>query len=355
MIQKILSRLRYEKRASSAYSDAVISALLSEATGESKTLATATGALEAVAGLVQRAFASCEVSGAPDYAEQALTPECLGMIGRSLIRNGEIVFEVRVMDGRLRLMPASAYDIQGDSEKSTWSYRLDFMGPDSQTTRDNIMEKSVIHCRYAVDPDQPWKGLSAISVAKLAGRLSAQTIAALGDEASGPRGSFMPTPKPGDDPTMTGLRNDVTKSRGRMMFVESMSSAWKSGEAPPADWMQKRFGPSPPDSLVKLLPIASREVFAAYGLNEALFSSQGETAQRESWRIALHGVVSPIGRLVQEELREKLDAPGLTLNWSALSASDLQGRARSFQSMVGGGMPLERAAALSGLMLPEDD
>ena len=71
--------------------------------------------------------------------------------------------------------------------------------------------------------------------------------------------------------------------------------------------------------------------------------------------LALHGVVSPIGRLVQEELREKLDAPGLTLNWSALSASDLQGRARSFQSMVGGGMPLERAAALSGLMLPEDD
>ena len=34
-------------------------------------------------------------------------------------------------------------------------------------------------------------------------------------------------------------------------------------------------------------------------------------------------------------------------------ASDLSGRARAFQSMVGGGMDVQKAAALAGLMEPE--
>ena len=39
----------------------------------------------------------------------------------------------------------------------------------------------------------------------------------------------------------------------------------------------------------------------------------------------------------------------LALNFDALFAADLSGRARAFQSMVGGGMDVAKAAALSGL------
>ena len=62
----------------------------------------------------------------------------------------------------------------------------------------------------------------------------------------------------------------------------------------------------------------------------------------------------PLGKLVQAELRNKLDAPDLALGWSELRASDFQARARSFKSMVDGGMDVTKAAALSGLLLDEE-
>ena len=63
----------------------------------------------------------------------------------------------------------------------------------------------------------------------------------------------------------------------------------------------------------------------------------------------LFGVVAPLGRMVQEELQAKLETE-ITISWEELRASDLSGRARAFQSMVGGGMDVTKAASLAGLM-----
>ena len=60
--------------------------------------------------------------------------------------------------------------------------------------------------------------------------------------------------KDGQDSTTDALRSDIKSAGGSMLTVESMSSAWKSGEAPPGDWMQKRFGPSPPEGLDQAAP-----------------------------------------------------------------------------------------------------
>ena len=60
-----------------------------------------------------------------------------------------------------------------------------------------------------------------------------------------------------------------------------------------------------------------------------------------------------LGRTVEAELREKLHAPDLVLVWDELRASDLAGRGRAFQSMIGGGMDVAKAAALAGLTEPE--
>ena len=62
-------------------------------------------------------------------------------------------------------------------------------------------------------------------------------------------------------------------------------------------------------------------------------------------------MLSPLGRLVQTELRAKLG--DVTLDWSELRASDLSGRARACQSMVGAGMDVGKAAGLAGLMESE--
>ena len=57
----------------------------------------------------------------------------------------------------------------------------------------------------------------------------------------------------------------------------------------------------------------------------------------------MFGVVSPLGKLVQTECIAKLDS-SIEISWGELKASDLSGRARSFQSMVGGGMSPADAA-----------
>ena len=54
-----------------------------------------------------------------------------------------------------------------------------------------------------------------------------------------------------------------------------------------------------------------------------------------------------------EELSRKFEFP-VSLNFDSLMASDISGRARAFQSMVGGGMEIERAAALAGLLAQDD-
>ena len=65
------------------------------------------------------------------------------------------------------------------------------------------------------------------------------------------------------------------------------------------------------------------------------------------------GSVEPVARMVAAELSRKLDVPGLSFDFSSLWAHDLAGRAAAFKALVAGGMEIERAVALSGLMSPE--
>ena len=61
----------------------------------------------------------------------------------------------------------------------------------------------------------------------------------------------------------------------------------------------------------------------------------------------------PVSLSVSAELSDKLDTD-IRLSIDRMFASDLSGRARAFQSMVGGGMDVQKAAALAGLMDPTE-
>ena len=176
-----------ETRAESSYGDAVIAALVGRAEGRTLAVPSGTGALEACSGLVGRAFAASEVAGA-DSLTRVLTPGVLEMIGRSLIRQGEIVFYVDSSSGSLRLVPAETHDVVGGPFPEEWEYHLTLGGPSRTVTYDDVPAQSVLHFRYAADPATPWRGNGPIQVAALAGRLSAETVRALGEEASGPVG-----------------------------------------------------------------------------------------------------------------------------------------------------------------------
>ena len=103
---------KLETRADSSYTDALVAAITANAGGQSTAFPSATGALEACAGMVSRAFMTAEVKSDPIVVE-ALTPDVLGMIGRALIRKGQIVQYIDTSSGSLRLLPCESHDVAG--------------------------------------------------------------------------------------------------------------------------------------------------------------------------------------------------------------------------------------------------
>ena len=153
---------------------------------------------------------------------------------------------------------------------------------------------------------------------------------------------------------VTIIPDEVTKAKaGQIVITAVMLFAMKvlrTGAGPfPLIWDWDR---KPPASLVELVSVASQEVYAACGFNTALWGGSQAASVREAWRLALFGVLSPLGRLVESELQEKLEDT-VTLSWQELRASDLSGRARAFQSMVGGGMAVTEAVSVAGLMVED--
>ena len=153
---------------------------------------------------------------------------------------------------------------------------------------------------------------------------------------------------------VTIIPDEVTKAKaGQIVITAVMLFAMKvlrTGAGPfPLIWDWDR---KPPASLVELVSVPSQEVYAACGFNTALWGGSQAASVREAWRLALFGVLSPLGRLVESELQEKLEDT-VTLSWQELRASDLSGRARAFQSMVGGGMAVAEAVSAAGLMVED--
>ena len=345
-----------ETRADSSYTDALVAALQRNAQGRVANPSSpyATASLETCAGLVGRAFAAAEITG-PEIIASALTPEFMTMVGRSLIRKGELVCQIDTSTGRLRLIPAASHNVAGGPDPATWEYDLSLPGP-SETENVSLPAESVLHLRYAADPETPWRGVGPLTVAYLAGELSAEVVKALADESAGPRGSFLPMPgADGDDDTVTELKGDVRNANGSMLVVESMSDSWESGgAAPQGDWLAKRFGPSPPAAMVDLMQTIKAEIFSACGLPPGLYTIGAAASIREAWRLCLFSTIGPLGRIVLTELRAKLD-DGLDVGWDELRASDVQGRARAFQSLTNGGMDMLQAITASGLLVADDD
>ena len=340
-----------ETRADSSYTDALIAAITANAGGQTTAFPTAVGALEAASGLVSRAFASAVVETESSAAMRSLTPACLALIGRSLIRRGEIVFAIDTSFGEIDLLPCQSHDVDGYPNPRTWVYRCTFAGPDMTHTLDRTPAGSVVHIMYSRDPETPWRGRGPLQSAGLTGRLAAEVLAALADESSGPRGHLLGIPVDGQDPTVTQLRQDLKNMAGKVALLETGDWGGAAGGGM-VDGKPERIGPEPTAAMVELFKISREDVLSACGINPSLVMDAQGTAQREAYRQFLFGTVAPLGRMVAAELSEKLNTP-IRLDWEELRASDIAGRARAFGTMVTGGMDLDRAAALSGLLTAE--
>ena len=227
-----------------------------------------------------------------------------GGLGRELIRRGECLFVIEVADNGLRLLPAGTWNVTGSA--ASWRYQVSLAGPSSTATRE-LAASSILHFRYAVDPARPWHGLGPIQFASIAGRLNAETDNTLASESGGPMANLLPIPVDGQDPTVTALREDIAKAKGKALTVESTTGDWndpKGGRsAVRFDWRAERLGAAPPAALVELARNAERSVLATCGVPVELAEAGDGTGQREAWRRFLFGSVAPLAKIVTEELR----------------------------------------------------
>ena len=255
---------------------------------------------------------------------------------------------IEVVDGAVELRPVGSWDVRGGPREADWWYRCDLWGPNGSDTV-YAPSAGVIHVLYSHDASRPHYGLGPIQVAHQAGRLSAETVTALADEAGRPRGSFLALPDPSQATTIEGK---IKTAKGAIVGVEAGDWNLEQGGQNRAEYQERRFGANPPAGLVALMERAFDEVIAATGLTGLFTPLAPGTARRESYRQALHSVIAPLGRIVAAELSAKLDQP-IVLDWAELKAGDIAGRSRAFQSLVGGGMSLQDAAAASGVLVAE--
>ena len=321
---------------------AVINALLANARGQDVT-ADGLAVVETAAGLVGRAFASVGIAG-DRYA--VVTPQILELVGRSLMRRGELVLALE--DGP-RLTPASGWTIRGRDDPREWVYRLDFAGP-SGTRSAYLPSDSVIHVRVNCDPSRPWAGRAAFAVAASTAKTAAASEKSAGAEASIPAARIAPVPA-ADEAQREAFK--AALSQGGMTVIQAAAQAalsGGSGQEPASRWEPAVLHPDPTEGHLKLRREAAADVLSACGIPPTLFDSRADgTARREAYRQLIFVTLAPLAAIVQAELRDKLDSPGLALSFSGLHGADLATRGRALKQLVESGVSLSEALSITGL------
>lgn len=250
-------------------------------------------------------------------------------------------------------------EVRGGVVPSSWRFVSELTGPDGTESRTVPWEGACLF-RWAWDPEQPWRGIAPLWAAASTGRLAGGLENALADESGTPRGYLLPTPaiqsKPllddgGGDP-LAAMKADLKKLGGGLSVVETMAGGYGEGRAaaPLADWKTQRIGANPPEVLCTLRGDVHRTVLSACGIPASMMGDRSDgSARRESFRYWAHAALQPLVNRLEAEFQAKLEMT-VTLDLSPLYASDLTGRARAFQSLVGAGMEVEKAAGLAGLL-----
>lgn len=304
------------------YTDAITQALIDQA---SDTVAGIISSQEIAAGVIGRAFASAEASGS---AADLVDADNLFEIARELVLNGASVWTIR----NQQLVRGINYELRDGRVVSV--------------DKRNVTPNAVVLARYIIDANTG-RGLSPLASAKPLQDLLRSMETALAGEAAGPYGYLLPVPSTAGLET---LGEDIAALKGRLALVETAQAGYGAGsnQGTRQDYQVQRIGADVPDGVLSLHNTFSRYVFGLYGVPLSLVEKTDGTGQREAWRMFLHGTLTPLAAKIEAAFRPA----GLTLSLSfeKLFAADIAGRARAFQSLVGSGMEIEEAAAVTGIL-----
>ena len=328
------------------YTDAVVQALLAVAGGDVASGLTA--GIEICSGQWQRAFASADMTPGP--VAEMLRPH-LGYIGRSLIRRGEVVFQIDAEGGRLQLLPATTVTVHGGANPSTWTYELTLSGPSELRTR-TLPANLVLHLFYGTEAANPWKGLSPIEAASTTRKLLDNIELRLAQETGGTVGNLIPVP---NLESTAQLQTDLQGLKGKTVLVESTSTGWSTGASqgvPSGDFTPRRMGANPPEVLAKLRRETEQSLLAAAGVPITVLDASQGSASREAFRQFLHLTIAPIARQLAAQIAKTFELEEFAFSFDRLMASDLSSRSRAVGSLTQAGMSLEDA--LKAALLTED-
>ena len=180
-----------------------------------------------------RVFSRRRKSRLPAEIRAALTPDRLGAIARDVLSLGESLFLIEATREGVSLVPVSSSDIAGESAPASWVYRLTVPSPSGGTSR-VALYNDLLHFRYSVNKNAPWRGVGPLQRGRSTARLHAESEKTIGDESAGAHGYLLPVPKDGADPTIKNLRADIGGLRGGLALIESVSAGLGTGD--PANW-----------------------------------------------------------------------------------------------------------------------
>lgn len=313
-----------------------------------------TAAREIAGGLYGSAFAAAQVL--PAALDGALDGATLASLARRVICDGEWLAVIEMVNGRISLTEATAWEIRGRGDASTWVYQVSTPAPTDVTTR-VLPAAAVVHLRYSWRKQQPWKGVGPFEWAAATAQLVGGADLRMGQELSAETGAIMPVPDLpiGRDKFLESIR----KTAGRLVLAPTMALGFGAGRAAApigAEYRQERFGGDPPATINALRYDSTVALLNAAGIPAPLgIGTTDGTALRESLARFVLISVPGLAAMLLPELRAKLDAPTLAFDWSALQLPTLERRAKSVQSLTAAGVSLERAAALGGLLTREAD
>ena len=350
------SKVPEKRQSGGGYTDAVVAAIEAQA---SATVAdvSSTAAIEAAAGALSRAMMACEVVG-PSWVQDAVTPDWLAWVGRAVVREGGALSSIDSRGDRTALTPIAFFNFESqtqsdDVDEETWLCRATAYGPSSSVTR-LLPRDRLVFLRWGVGAGTRYRPRGPTSWAHLTARLQGEVERSLADESGGPLAQLLTTPEGGDtdsdddtDP-WAGARASLKGARGGLALLETTATGGGDGPSarPARDWDPRRLGPAPTEAMVQLSNQSFMRMLAACGCPPGLFVDADGTGQREALRRWHLNVVAPITRLLEHELRLRLEVD-VQLRHDTY-AMDMVSRAQVVHKLAAAGVPLPTALAAVG-------
>ena len=324
------------------YSAAVVNSILAQAQGGTVDARTGSGA-QLAASWLGKALAGVELT--PIRSAAAFDPTDLQPLARDLILSGQSLWLLK--DGRWLHCHPQAEEIRVvPGRPESWLYRLSLLD-----TSVRVPGSRVLHVRWMESPGNPGQGIAPVDTNFA--RFAAALERGLLGEASGSSGYLLGLPRSQSD-DFDALAERVKSLRGGLFAYEKTDSSYSEsgGREKALGSDVSRIGLNPPTSLVELWKVATGQTLEACGVPGSLILGTPEgMASREALRRCRVLTLEPILKILAREL-SKCGQPH-KFRFGGDLANSLTDRARSFTSLVKGGMSLADASAASGILLEE--